>query len=306
MARPAPSAVRSVACVGGGTIGSGWAAFFLSRGLEVVMSDPGPGAEARARAVIDAAWPSLVELGLAPGADRSRFRFVGSIAEAVSGADFVQESAPEREDLKIEIFAEMDEHAGADVILSSSSSAFLPSHLQSKCKHPERVVIGHPFAPSYLMPLVEVVGGDATAREALDWSCAFYDGLGKRAVLLKKEIEGYIANRFQMVVSEEATRLVEAGICTWEDVDLSITEGPGLRWPFFGPLGTNHLAGGQGGLRHSIDMWGWGGTDASREEALDSIDERFGHVPMADLERWRDDNLVRLLKGRRPVPAKPK
>jgi len=304
MTRPAPDKVRSVACVGGGTIGSGWAAFYLAHGMDVVMSDPGPGAEARARQVIDSAWPSLVELGLAKGADRSRFRFVGSAAEAVRDADFVQESAPEREDLKIEIFAEMDAHARPDTILSSSSSAFLPSHLQSKCKHPERVVIGHPFAPSYLMPLVEVVGGDRTSKEALDWSCAFYDGLGKCAVLLKKEIEGYIANRFQMVVSEEATRLVEAGICTWEDVDLSITEGPGLRWPFFGPLGTNHLAGGQGGLRHSIHMWGWGGNEESKEAALASIEERFGHVPMAELERWRDDNLVRLLKNRRPVPPK--
>ena len=177
----------------------------------------------------------------------------------------MQESAPEHEDLKIEIFAEMDAHARPDVILSSSSSAFLPSHLQSRCTHPGRVVIGHPFAPSYLLPLVEVVGGDRTDPEALAWTCAFYDGLGKRAVLLKKEVEGYISNRFQMVVSEEATRLVEAGICDWEAVDLAVTEGPGLRWPFLGPLTTNHLAGGQGGLAHSIEMWGWGGSDESRE-----------------------------------------
>lgn len=304
MSRPAPDKVTSVACIGGGTIGAGWAAFYLARGMDVVMADPGPGAEARARQVIDSAWPSLTELGLAKGADKGRFRFVASTAEAVKGVDFVQESAPEREDLKIEIFAEMDAHARPDIILSSSSSAFLPSHLQSKCRHPERVVIGHPFAPSYIMPLVEVVGGDKTAQEALDWACAFYDGLGKRAVLLKKEIEGYIANRFQMVVSQEATRLVEAGICTWEDVDLSITEGPGLRWPFFGPTGTNHLAGGPGGLEHSIEMWGWSGTEESKKDALDYVGKHFGGAPVTELEAWRDDNLVRLLKGRKPVPSK--
>ncbi len=303
MARPAPDAVKLVACVGGGTIGSGWAACFLSRGMSVVMSDPGPDAEARARAVIDQAWPHLTELGMAQGASRDRFRFVATASEAVAEADVVQESAPEREDLKIDLFAELDAHARPEIVLASSSSAFLPSHLQARCKHPERVVIGHPFAPSYLMPLVEVVGGAATAPEALAWSCAFYDAIGKRAVLLKQEIEGYIANRFQMVVHAEAMRLVEAGICTWQDVDLSITEGPGLRWPFLGPLATNHLAGGRGGLKHAIDMWGWDGSDDSRDAALASIAKAFGDAPMTDLENWRDANLVRLLKGRRPPPG---
>ena len=303
MARPAPQDVKTIACVGGGTIGSGWAACFLAHGKDVVMSDPGPGAEKRARAVIDRAWPHLVELGLAPGASRDRFRFVGSVAEAVGDADLVQESAPEREDLKIALFAEMDAHARPDTVLASSSSAFLPSHLQSQCSHPERVVIGHPFAPSYLLPLVEVVAGEKTAPEAMAWARDFYETVGKRSVVLKKEIEGYIANRFQMVVFEEALRLVEDGICDWEAIDLSITEGPGLRWPFLGSLSTNHLAGGQGGLAHSIEMWGWSGSDESRESALASIRERFGHVAMSDLETWRDENLVRLLKGRRAVPA---
>lgn len=306
MARPSPQDVATIACVGGGTIGAGWAACFLAHGKDVVMSDPGPDAEIKARAVIDQAWPHLEGLGLAGGASRDRFRFVGSVAEAVGDADLVQESAPEREDLKIALFAEMDEHARPDTVLASSSSAFLPSHLQSRCGHPERVVIGHPFAPSYLMPLVEVVAGEATAPETVAWARDFYETVGKRSVVLKKEIEGYIANRFQMVVFEEALRLVENGICDWEAIDLSITEGPGLRWPFLGSLSTNHLAGGKGGLQHAIDMWGWQGNEESRASALVSIDERFGHVPMAELEAWRDDNLMRLIKGRRAVPARPK
>ena len=252
--------------------------------------------------MIDQAWPHLEGLGLADGADRGRFRFAGSVAEAVADADLVQESAPEREDLKIGLFAEMDRHARPDTILASSSSAFLPSHLQSQCEHPERVVIGHPFAPSYLMPLVEVVAGEKTSQEAIAWSRDFYETVGKRSVVLKKEIEGYIANRFQMVVFEEALRLVEDGICDWEAIDLSITEGPGLRWPFLGSLSTNHLAGGKGGLAHAIDMWGWQGSEENRASALASIAERFGHMPMAELESWRDDNLMRLIKGRRAVP----
>jgi len=298
MARPAPEDVRKIACVGGGTIGSGWAAGYLAAGKDVILYDPAPDAEARARSVIDRAWPHLDDLGLAPGADRSRFSVTASMAEAVSEAELVQESAPEDEALKIEIFAEMDAHAGPDTVLASSSSSYLPTHLQSKCAHPERVVIGHPFAPVYLCTLVEVVAGEKTDPEVTAWAAAFYDSVGKRSVVLKKEIEGYIANRFQAVISEEATALVEAGVCTWEDVDLSVTEGPGLRWPFLGPLSTNHLAGGRGGLRHAIEIWGWGGNDDSHKAALDSIDERYGAISMEDMENWRDENLVRLLKGR--------
>lgn len=304
MTRPAPEDVKTIACVGGGTIGSGWAAAYLAAGKDVVLTDPAPDAEDRARAIIDRAWPHLQELGLAAGADRSRFSCVATVAEAVAEADLVQESAPEDEALKIEVFAEMDAHARPETVLASSSSSYLPSRLQAKCARPERVVIGHPFAPVYLIPLVEVVAGEKTDPEVVAWSAAFYDSVGKRSVVLKKEIENYIANRFQAVLHKEATALVEAGICTWEDVDLSVTEGPGLRWPFLGPLSTNHLAGGRGGLRHAIDIWGWGGNAESHKAALDSVDERYGAIPMAEMETWRDENLVRLLKARSTPGAK--
>ncbi|MBT5432482.1 MAG: 3-hydroxyacyl-CoA dehydrogenase NAD-binding domain-containing protein [Alphaproteobacteria bacterium] len=298
MTRPTPEAVQTVACVGGGTIGSGWAAAYLAAGKDVVLTDPAPDAERRARSVIDRAWPHLENLGLASGADRARFRFTTTVAEALSDAEFVQESAPEDEALKIKVFAEMDAHARPDTILSSSSSSYLPTHLQSKCSRPERVVIGHPFAPVYLCTLVEVVAGEKTDPEVTAWTAAFYESVGKRSVVLKKEIEGYIANRFQMVLNQEATQLVEAGVCTWEDIDLSVTEGPGLRWPFLGPLTTNHLAGGRGGLAHAIEIWGWGGNDESHAAALASVETRYGDLSMDEMETWRDENLVRLLKAR--------
>ena len=306
MTRPAPKDAKTIACVGGGYIGAGWAACFLAQGRDVVMSDPGPDAEAKARVVIDQAWPYLKKLGLAPGASRKRFRFVGSVAEAVADADFVQESAPDREDLKIKLFAEMDKHARRDTILASSSSAFLPSRLQSKCKHPERVVIGHPFAPSYLVPLVEVVGGKKTSKAAMKWAFDFYKSVGKKSMMLKNEIESYVANRIQHVVFEEAATLVDQGICTYEDIDTAVAYGPGMRWAFAGPTTCYHLGGGKGGIRHMIDHFGWKRGDKARKALVGSIDKRYGHLEMAELEAWRDDNLLAIIKGLKPVPARKK
>ena len=305
MARPAANNVKTIACVGGGYIGAGWAACFLAAGKDVVMSDPGPDAEAKARVIIAQAWPHLKKLGLvAKGASQKRFRFAASVAEAVAKADFVQESAPDREDLKIKLFAEMDAHARRDTILASSSSAFLPSRLQSKCKHPERVVIGHPFAPSYLVPLVEVVGGKKTSKAAMKWAFDFYEAVGKKSMMLDKEIEAYVANRIQHVVFEEAASLVDQGICSYDDIDTAVAYGPGLRWAFAGPVTCYHLGGGKGGIRHMIDHFGWKRGPKAKKALLASVDSRYGHLEMAELEAWRDDNLVAIMKGLKPVPQK--
>jgi len=303
MTRPAPKDATTVACIGGGYIGAGWAACFLAQGKDVVMSDPGLDAEAKARVVIDQAWPYLKKLGLAPGASRRRFRFAASVADAVHDADFVQESAPDREDLKIELFAEIDRHARRDTVIASSSSAFLPSRLQSKCKHPERVVIGHPFAPSYLIPLVEVVGGRKTSKAAMAWAFDFYESVGKKAMTLKKEIEAYVANRLQHVIAEEAAELVAQGICTYDDIDVAVAYGPGLRWAFAGPATCYHLGGGKGGIRHMIAHFGWKRDPRAKNQLVGSIDRRYGHLEMAELERWRDDNLLAMLQVLKAVPA---
>ncbi|MBC6438932.1 MAG: hypothetical protein GDA49_00645 [Rhodospirillales bacterium] len=304
MARPAPDQVERIACVGGGYIGAGWAAVFLAAGKDVVMSDPGPDAEAKARVIIDQAWPLLEELGLAAGASTERFSCAGSVEEAVSEADFVQESSPDREDLKINLFAQMDAAAPAATVLASSSSAFIPSNLQSECSHPERVIIGHPFAPSYLIPLVEVVGGKKTDPEVLTWSHAFYEAVGKTSMTLKNEIEAHIANRIQNVMFEEAASLVAQGICDYKDIDTAVTCGPGLRWAFAGPVTCYHLGGGKGGIRHMIDHFGWKRDEEARDKIIGEVDEMYGHLAMEDLERWRDENLLVMLKGLKNAPLK--
>ncbi|MBT5432481.1 MAG: hypothetical protein HOI34_03005 [Rhodospirillaceae bacterium] len=304
MTRPAPDKVDRVACVGGGYIGAGWAAGYLAAGKDVVMSDPGPDAEAKARVIIDQAWPYLERLGLAEGASRDRFSFAANVAEAVGDAHFVQESAPDREDLKIDLFKQMDAAAPADIVLASSSSAFLPSRLQSQCNHPERVVIGHPFAPSYLIPLVEVVGGEATDQEAIDWAFDFYEATGRKAMKLKKEVMAYVSNRLQHVVFEEAASLVAQGVCDYQDIDTSVAYGPGLRWAFAGPVTCYHLGGGKGGVRHMIDHFGWKRDDEAKDQLIAAVDDMYGHLSMDELERWRDENLMVMLEGLKAPPKK--
>ena len=302
MARPDPDHVKRIACVGAGAIGGGWAAYFLAHGLDVVATDPGTDAEARLAHIVDVAWPSLETIGLAPGARRDRLRFTADLADAVADADFIQESALDHEDLKIELFARIDAAAPNDVVIASSSSHFLPSRIASKCQHPERCIVGHPFAPSYLLPLVEVVGGERTDDAVLDWSMAFYTAIGKRAVRLKKEIESYISNRLQMVVLRENHELVEAGICDYRDADDALVYGPGLRWAFAGPLACWNMAGGLGGIRGAIEHWGWRGPDGFDRVAIDEVDATTGHLTMDEIHAWRDDNLLTLLEGLTPLP----
>ena len=304
MTRPAPEKAMNVACVGGGYIGAGWAAVFLAAGRDVVMSDPAHDGEASARRIIDQAWPFLERLGLANGASRERFRFAGSMEEAVESADFVQESAPDREDLKIELFEAMDAAAPAETVLASSSSAFLPTRLQSRCRHPERVVIGHPFAPSYLVPLVEVVAGSETADDVVAWASVFYESVGKKTLTLRREIEAYIANRLQHVVFEEAAALVDEGVCTYQDIDTAMTAGPGLRWAFAGPVTCYHLGGGKGGVRHMIDHFGWKRGESAKNELVGAVDAMYGHLDIDDLERWRDENLMVMLEGLKQPPGR--
>ena len=302
MAYPDPSDISRVACVGAGTIGAGWAAYFLARGLEVVASDPAPDAEATLAALVEAAWPKLERLGLGPGADRRRLRFEADPLAAVEGAQFVQESAPDREPLKIELFARLDAALPPEVVIASSTSHFLPSRLASACARPGRLIVGHPFAPSYLMPLVEVVGGAATDPAALDWAMRFYAAIGKHPVRLKQEIASFIANRLQRVIRDEINSLVEAGICDYEDADQAMAYGPGLRWAFAGPLLCAHLGGGRGGIRHMIDHFGWTGPPQLESVAVETAERLTEGQDMAALESWRDDNLIALLQSLRPLP----
>ena len=297
-----PQDVRRVACVGAGTIGSGWTANFLSRGMEVTATDPAQNAETRLRSNIDEAWPKLERLGLSPGASQDQLRFTGDIERAVADADFIQESAPDNEALKIELIGQIDAVCRSDVVIASSSSKFLPSRVASGCKYPERVIVGHPFVPAYLVPLVEVVGGATTPMEILDWAVEFYRLVGKRPLKLKKEIEAYIANRLQHAIYLEALSLVEQGICDYADIDDAVTWGPGLRWAVQGPVLHRHLGGGKGGVRHMIDHFGWNGASGGEGDFIDAVERRWGHVSIAELESWRDDNLLTMLEGLTPPP----
>jgi carnitine 3-dehydrogenase len=302
MTRSDPTQVQRVACVGAGTIGAGWAAYFLARGMDVTATDPGPDAEKKLRRFVDHAWPQLEQLGLDAGADKGRLTFSTSVEETVADAQFIQESAPDRLELKQEMFALIDAAAADDVVIASSSSEFIPSAIAARCGDPSRCIVGHPFAPSYLIPLVEVVGGSATSDAVLDWSMAFYTHIGKSALRLKKEIEFYVANRLQFAVFNEMHNLVSQGICDYDDVDKAMRDGPGLRWAFAGPLTCLHLGGGQGGLNGFIDHFGWTGPSELEAAARGEVDAHYGHLTMDEMEAWRDANLLTLLKETKRSP----
>jgi 3-hydroxyacyl-CoA dehydrogenase len=304
-----PPAIRRVAIVGAGTIGASWAALFLARGLEVVVSDPAPDAESLTRARVQAAWPVLAELGhVLPGASADALRFEPELEAALAGADFVQENAPEREDFKTSLFARMDAVLPPHVIVASSSSGLIMSRLQSQCRHASRFVIGHPFNPPHLIPLVEVVGGEQTSADTIDRCIAFYRNLGKYPIRLNKEVPGHIANRLQAALWREAIHLAAENVASVADIDAAVSQGPGLRWALFGPHMTFNLGGGAGGLANFMDhllgpvqTW-WDDLGAPnvtpelQQRLIAGVNAEAGTRSIADLVQARDAQLTALLK----------
>jgi len=245
--------IRRIAIVGTGVIGASWAAQYLARGFDVVATDPAPNAEANLRKYVDEAWSDLTHIGLSQGASRDRLTFTANMKEALAQADLVQENAPERPDFKMKLYAEMDEVTPTDSLLASSSSGITPSVIQSKCKRPERVVIGHPFNPPHIIPLVEVVGGTKTSPDAVQQAMAFYASIGKKPIHLKKELPGHVANRFQAALYREMLYLIQENVLSVEDTDAAVSYGPGLRWGVMGQSLQWHLGGGAGGIKHFMD-----------------------------------------------------
>ncbi|WP_151770065.1 3-hydroxyacyl-CoA dehydrogenase NAD-binding domain-containing protein [Streptomyces abyssomicinicus] len=305
------------AVAGTGVIGAGWAALFLAHGLDVRAHDPADGAEERLRESVRQAWPALARLGLAEGADPDRLRFTDSAAEAADGARFVQESGPETEDAKRRLLAELDEAAPPSAPLASSSSGLMPTTLQEMCpRRPERVLVGHPFNPSYLIPLVEVVPGTRTERSVVEETLRFYTELGKRPVLVRREVPGHVTNRLQAALWREAYSLVERGVATVADIDTAVSEGPGLRWALLGPLVNQHLSGGPGGMAHTLQHLGppaqrWMDdlgapqlTPALAEALVRGVDEELAGVDQARMVAERDALLIQLIeeKRRRSLP----
>jgi 3-hydroxyacyl-CoA dehydrogenase len=248
--------IRKVAIVGTGLIGASWAAQYLAKGLDVIATDPAPNAEANLRKCVDEAWELLTITGLASGASRDRLTFTANVNEAVSKADFVQESVPERLVLKAKVFAQMDEVAPPETILASSASAITMDMIQSGCKqHPERCVIGHPFNPPHVIPLVEVVGGAKTLEAVIERTMMFYAAIGKKPIRLRKAVSGHVGNRLQAALYREVLYLIQQGVLSVEDADIAVCYGPGLRWSAMGPSLQWHLGGGAGGIRHFVEQF---------------------------------------------------
>src|SRR5438876_247639 len=245
--------IRRIAIVGTGVIGASWAAEYLARGFDVVATDPAPNAEANLRKYVDEAWKDLTDIGLSKGASRDRLTFTTDMKEALSKADFVQENGPERPDFKMKLFADMDDAAPVDSIIASSSSGITPSVMQSKAKHPERILVGHPFNPPHIIPLVEVVGGTKTSPDAIQQALAFYASIGKKPIELKKELPGHVGNRLQAALYKEIMYLIQHDVLSVEDADVAVSYGPGPRWGVMGPSLQWHLGGGAGGIKHFMD-----------------------------------------------------
>jgi len=303
--------IRRVAIIGTGVIGASWTALFLAKGLEVIATDIASDAEMTLRRFVKAAWPALERLGLAPGASQSHLTFTTDVAAAVGPADFVQENGPERIDFKKKLYRQLDELLPADVIIASSSSGLTMSEIQSDCRlHPERCVIGHPFNPPHLVPLVEIVGGAKTSEATIERAAEFYTQLGKQAVRLRKEVPGHVANRLQAALAREVYYLVSEDVISVGDVDKALCWGPGLRWGIMGQVLLNHLGGGQGGIEHFFEqftkpMTAWwkvlGSPELTPEvqrKLIDGLHAEVGSRSISELEAQRDDVLLGLLELR--------
>jgi carnitine 3-dehydrogenase len=303
---------RSVALLGGGVIGGGWAARFVLNGVDVRVFDPDPEAARKVEAMLANARRAYRKLTLAPLPAEGGLTLVGSVEEAVEGADFVQESAPEREDVKRALLAAACRAAGPEVVLASSTSGLLPSRLQADMEHPERMTVGHPFNPVYLLPLVELCGGERTSPDTLERAAAVYRSVGMWPLVLRKEIEGFVADRLLEALWREALWLVRDDVATVEEIDDAIRYGAGLRWSFLGTFLTYRIAGGEAGMRHFMAQFGptlrlpWTKlmdvpelTDGLIDKIVAQSDAQVGERSIRQLEELRDDCLVAVMQGLR-------
>ena len=304
------SAIQRVAIIGTGVIGASWATYFLARGLDVTATDPAPGAEPALRDTIEAQWPVMRAMGLAPGASLDRLRFAVSPEAAVAQAQFVQENGPERLDLKQNLFQRLDAAAPAEAILATSSSTITVSEFQDACTRArERVVLGHPFNPPHLIPLVEVAGGRATSPEVVRRTLDLYRAVGKHPIHLRKEVKGHVANRLQAALWQEAFHLVATGVASVVDVDAAIAHGPGLRWALLGPFLNLHLSGGAGGIGALFGKPLWQATEGLWRDlgtvsvdlelgsrVVDGVAEELASRDQDEVVRQRDELLLALLR----------
>jgi 3-hydroxyacyl-CoA dehydrogenase len=300
----------STAVVGTGVIGSAWAALFLSRGYEVRAHDPSPDARDRLLTWLDDAWPALAALGYGDRPPLERLRWCDSVEQAVATAGFVQESGPEDLVLKQRLVAQIDAAAPAGTVIASSSSGLRPSQIQEGCSTPDRVLVGHPFHPAHLVPLVEVVPGSRTSSAAVTSAMAFYTGAGKRAIEVRAELPGHVVNRLQAALWREAYSLVDQGVVSVAEVDAAIVNGPGLRWAVIGPFAGQHLSGGTTGISRTLEHLGppmvawWDDLGSPRwtpelvERVVAQTEEEFAGTPIPAVQAARDRVMLEVLRAR--------
>lgn len=299
--------IQRFAAIGAGVIGGGWVARALAQGLDVTAWDPAPDAEAQLRAKVAQAWPALERRGLAAGASPARLRIADTLEACVAEADFIQESVPERVELKRSLHARIGAAARPDAIIASSTSGLLPSEFYADVRHPERCVVGHPFNPVYLLPLVEVLGGARTADAAVERAIEVYRSLGMRPLRVRREVPGFIADRLLEALWREALHLVNDGVATTGEIDDAVRYGAGIRWSFMGSFLTYTLAGGPAGMRHFMQQFGpalelpWTRlaapplSDALIERVVEGTAAQQGTHALDALERYRDDCIVSVM-----------
>ena len=302
--------IDRAAIIGGGVIGAGWIARLIENGIDVRVYDPADDAEQKVEAVLKNSRHAYARLTSAPRQSEGSVSFCESVAEAVAGAELIVESVPERLEIKQAVYAEIEAAAATDAIIASSTSGIMPSDLQAKMTHPERLLVGHPFNPVYLLPLVELVGGKKTAAVTIERAGEIYHSLGMHPLHVKKEIEAFIADRLLEAIWRESLWLVKDGIATTRDIDDAVRYGFGLRYAQMGVFDTYRVAGGEAGMRHFMEQFGpclkWPWTKLMdvpefTDELVDLIagqsDEQSGYMSIREMERIRDDNLIAILQA---------
>ena len=304
--------ISKVAVVGTGLIGSAWATLFLARGLDVVAIDPDPAAPDKLAGTVRTMAAALRDAGVVPGdtlIEPARMVFAAAPGPELDGVGFVQENAPERVELKRDLFMRLEAFVAPDTILASSTTALRVSDFQFACRNPERVIAGHPLNPPHLIPLVEVSGGEATDPAVVDRAMAFYRALGKKPVRLAREIEGHIAGRLSAALWREAVHLVETGVASVADIDAAVVHGPGLRWAAIGPHLTYHVGGGAGGIAAYLAHLGesqerrWASlgtpklTDGLKQRLAEGVAEEAENHSVGELEAERDRRIAATLRA---------
>lgn len=302
--------IRKAACIGGGVIGAGWAARFLLNGIDVALYDPDPEAERKVSEVLANAERAYTNMVLFPLGPKGRLTLTKTVAEAVEDAEFIQESAPERLELKQKLFKEIDAAAPASTVIGSSTSGLKPTDMQKDMGHPERLVVGHPFNPVYLLPLVEVVAGEKTSQASVARAHEVYESIGMKPVTIAKEIEAFVGDRLLESMWREALWLIKDDITTVKELDDVMRYGFGLRWAQMGMFEVYRIAGGEAGMRHFIAQFGpclkWPWTkytdvvdldDALVDKIARQSDEQAAGRSIRELERIRDENLVAIMQA---------